>query len=209
MGDYAGPPKAHDVAKIWGVRGQLCVKGEINGSAFRTSIFPDGNGNHYLLVNKRMQAGAKAGVGSRAKFRMEPDTEERVIETPPELIQAISEDRALRRWFDQLSPGLRKEIAAFVADVKSEAARQRRADQMAERLLATKEAERELPPVIRAAFASNAKAAEGWKRMSPAHRRRHLFAVFYYRSPEAQARRIARMLQEAAGKTGDRRTVSL
>jgi hypothetical protein len=29
-----------DVAKIWGVRGQLRVKGEINGFAFRTSLFP-------------------------------------------------------------------------------------------------------------------------------------------------------------------------
>ena len=29
-----------DVAKVWGTRGQLRVKGEINGFAFRTSLFP-------------------------------------------------------------------------------------------------------------------------------------------------------------------------
>lgn len=60
-----------DVAEIWGKRGQLRVKGEINGFAFRTSLFPDGKGGHVLIVNKKMQAGGKVGLGERAKFLME------------------------------------------------------------------------------------------------------------------------------------------
>jgi hypothetical protein len=72
-----------DVAKVWGSRGRLKVKGEINGFAFRTSLFPTGQGGHTLLINKRMQAGAKAGVGSVAQFRLEPDTEKRVVTVPP------------------------------------------------------------------------------------------------------------------------------
>src|SRR5262249_54808556 len=46
-----------DIGKAWGVRGQLRVKGEINGFAFRTSLFPDGDGGHYMCVNKTMQTG--------------------------------------------------------------------------------------------------------------------------------------------------------
>src|SRR5713226_377385 len=38
------------VPKVWGTRGMLKVKGEINGFAFRTSLFPTGRGYHYLLV---------------------------------------------------------------------------------------------------------------------------------------------------------------
>ena len=38
-----------DAAKIWGKRGQLKVKGEINGFAFRTSLFPRRNGGHMML----------------------------------------------------------------------------------------------------------------------------------------------------------------
>jgi hypothetical protein len=34
--------------------------------------------------------------------------------------------------------------------------------------------------------------------MSLSHRRRHLFGIFYYRTPEAQARRIEKTLQEAS-----------
>ena len=74
-----------DVAKTWGRRGQLKVKGEVNGFAFRTSLFPTGKGDHIMIVNKGMQAGARAYLGMVAAFRLEPDTEERVITVPVEL----------------------------------------------------------------------------------------------------------------------------
>jgi uncharacterized protein YdeI (YjbR/CyaY-like superfamily) len=69
---------------------------------------------------------------------------------------------------------------------------------MAERLLAVMEAEHELPPVLQLAFARDPRAREGWKRMSPSQRRGHLFGIFYYRTPEARARRIEKTLQEAS-----------
>src|SRR5207248_220596 len=62
-----------DVSKIWETRGQIKVKGDINGFAFRTSLFPTGDGHHVLLVNKRMQTGGKVTLGGVAKFRLEPD----------------------------------------------------------------------------------------------------------------------------------------
>jgi hypothetical protein len=89
-----------DVAKTWGSRGQLRVKGEINGFAFRTSLFPTANGDHIMIVNKGMQAGARAYLGMVAAFRLERDTEERVITVPAELKRVLSEDRSLQRWFE-------------------------------------------------------------------------------------------------------------
>jgi len=186
-----------NAAKIWGKRGQLKVKGEINGFAFRTSLFPRRNGGHMMLVNKRMQRGAGAGPGSVAQFRLEPDTEERIITAPVELKRALAEDRSLRRWFDKLNYSMRKYIADWIAEVKSAEARTRRARQIAERLLATMEAERELPPILQIAFAHNPQAREGWERMSPARRRGHLLGIFYYRDPEARGRRVEKALQDA------------
>jgi len=69
---------------------------------------------------------------------------------------------------------------------------------VAERLLAVIDAEHELPPVLQVAFAHEPRALEGWKRMSPSHRRRHLFGIFYYRTPESRNRRIEKTLQEAS-----------
>jgi uncharacterized protein YdeI (YjbR/CyaY-like superfamily) len=186
-----------DVYKIWGERGMLKVKGEINGFAFRTSLFPTGDGGHTLLVNKRMQAGAKVILGSVAQFRLEPDTEERTVTVPIELKRALSEDRPLSRWFDRLNYSTRKYIADWITDVKSAEARERRSEQIAERLLATMEAERELPPILQVEFSRNRLAHEGWQRMSAAHRRQHLLGIFYYRDPESRARRIAKMVEEA------------
>jgi uncharacterized protein YdeI (YjbR/CyaY-like superfamily) len=186
-----------DVVKIWGARGHFKVKGEIKGFAFRTSLFPTGKGGHMLLVNKRMQRGAGAGPGTVAQFRLEPDTAERIATVPAELKRALAEDRSLRPWFDKLNYSMRKYITDRVTEAKSAEARTRRAGQIAEFLLATMEAERELPPILQIAFAQNSRAREGWERMSPARRRGHLLGIFYLRSPDARGRRVAKVLQDA------------
>jgi uncharacterized protein YdeI (YjbR/CyaY-like superfamily) len=151
-----------------------------------------------VLVNKHMQAGSGAVPGSVAKFRLEPDSEERTVSTPTELKRAMAGDRALLRWYETLNYSTRKEIADWFAQVKSADARRRRAEQGAERLLATMEAEQELPPLLQRAFAANPRARQGWEQMSPSRRRGQLLAIFYYRSPEARARRIAKVIEDAA-----------
>ena len=186
-----------DAGKIWGTRGQLRVKGEINGFGFRSSLFPDGRGGHTLLVNKRMQAGSGTAIGKIAQFRLEPDTEKRVATVPQELVALLQEDRSLRRWFDGLNHSTRRDIGNWVSEPKSQEARERRATQIAERLLNVMLAESgELPPILRMAFAGDAKAYAGWKRMPPSHRRGHLFGIFYYRTPEGQARRVEKTMEE-------------
>jgi uncharacterized protein YdeI (YjbR/CyaY-like superfamily) len=189
-----------DVPKVWGVRGMLKVRGEINGFEFRTSLFPTGKGYHYLLVNKRMQAGACVTAGSTAQFRLEPDMERRVVTVPAELQSILNEERSFRHWFDQFNYSTRRWICDLVTQVKSPEARQRRAEQVAEQLLSTMEAERELPPILKLAFARDPRALIGWQRMSPTHRRGHLLAIFYYRNPASRDRRISKMLEDALAR---------
>jgi uncharacterized protein YdeI (YjbR/CyaY-like superfamily) len=186
-----------DVAKIWGTR-RPKVRGEINGFAFRTTLFPSRNGGHYVLVNKRMQRGGEAAPGSMAQFRLDLDLEKREVSTPVELQRAISGDRSLRQWYDALNYSTRKYIADWITDVKSAAARSRRAEQLAERLLATMEAEQELPPLLQREFARVPHALQGWQKMSLTQRRGHLLAIFYYRDPESRSRRIAKVAEAAA-----------
>ena len=54
--------------------------------------------------------------------------------------------------------------------------------------------------MLKAAFARDPRAYAGWLGMSPAIRRGHLLGIFYYRTPEARDRRIAKMLEEAAAR---------
>jgi uncharacterized protein YdeI (YjbR/CyaY-like superfamily) len=179
------------------LRGQIKVKGEINGFAFRTSLFPTREGWHFLLVNKRMQKGARAFEGSVARLQMELDSEERIVTIPEELTRLLSQDRSLRRWYDELNPSTRGDIAKWITEPKGAAARVRRTEQIAERLLSVMEAERELPPILQVAFARHPRAREGWDSMSASRRRGHLFGIFYYRTPDGQARRIDKMLEDA------------
>ncbi len=186
-----------NVQKIWGTRGMFRVKGEINGFAFRTSLFPTRKGEHFLLVNKKMQTGAHAFEGNTAEFFLEPDTEERVVTVPAELKPILAEDRIFRRWFDALSYSIRKWISDWIVQPKSAAARVRRAEQVAEQLFSAMEAERDLPPALKLAFSRDPRALEGWNLMSPSHRRGQLIAIFYYRSPDARARRLEKVVAEA------------
>jgi uncharacterized protein YdeI (YjbR/CyaY-like superfamily) len=186
-----------DAAKVWGLRGQIRVKGEINGSVFRTSLFPTREGRHFLLVNKRMQKEARAVEGCVARFQIELDTEERTVTIPDELKRILKHDRALRGWYDGLNYSTRNDIAKWITEPRGAEARARRADQIAERMLNVMEAERELPPILQLAFARHPRAGEGWDGMSPSRRRGHLFGIYYYRTPDTQSRRIDKMLDDA------------
>lgn len=187
-----------DAAKIWGKRGQLRVKGEINGFAFHAALFPDGKGRHRLLVTKAMLRGARAAPGMAARFRIEPDSRHPVAAVPAEFKRLLSQERSLQRWVAGLSQSMQNEICKWIAQPKSSASRARRAEQMAERLFSTMEAEQELPPALELAFRENAQASEGWQLMSPARRRRCLLGIFYYQSVEARSRRTSKVLEEAA-----------
>jgi len=144
-----------------------------------------------------MQKGAHAVEGTVARFRLEPDLEERTVTVPAELKRVLADDRSLLRWFDKLNYSIRKWITDWITDVKSAAARSRRSEQVAEQLMSTMEAERELPPMLLLAFARNPRAREGWEQMSAIRRRGQLLAIFYYRTPESRARRLSKVMEEA------------
>ncbi|HMF92049.1 MAG TPA: YdeI/OmpD-associated family protein [Candidatus Angelobacter sp.] len=185
-----------DVAQVWGKRGHLRVKGEINGFAFRTALFPTRLGQHMLLVNKKMQKGANARVGVKARFRMEPDTAPRPVIVPQELVAVLRQSQRVKKFYESLNPSTRRDIARSIADMKSSDARNRRAERLAEHLMETIEAERQLPPLIERSLAQNPLAREGWKLMPPRQRRWHLLGILGYRSPESRDRRLEKAVQE-------------
>ena len=134
-----------DVQTTWKNMVRLRVKVEVGGEAFRTSLFADSHrGGHFLLVNKKMQKAAAARVGAMVDFSIAPDLEERSPAMPPELAKLLKTEKALARWFTGLSESTRWEIGKWIEGVKSPEARQRRVEQMAERLMLN--GERKSPP---------------------------------------------------------------
>ncbi len=187
---------------------RLRVSGEISGPlgvyAFRSSLFPHADGSgFFVLVNRAMQRETGLTLGAGAGFRLEPDLAPRPAALPDELDPLLDEAEGLRTWYASLSEYTRREIGKWVEGVKGDEARRRRAEVMAERLLSTMEAEVELPPLIERAFRARPRARAGWRELSPAQRRAELMAVFYYQSPEAKEKRLAKLCDLAEKRAGD------
>jgi Domain of unknown function (DUF1905)/Bacteriocin-protection, YdeI or OmpD-Associated len=190
------------VTDTWQPCSRVRVKGEIKreggkGFAFRTTLFPTGNGDFTLLVNKRMQKGAGVSLGSVAVFRLEPDNEVREVAIALELKEILADVPSLRRWYDRLPYSIRKYVTDIVLGPKSPEARMRRAEAMAEHLLSMQEGEREPPPILEAAFVHAPLARQGWQLMTLNQRRGHLWGIFGYRSPESRQRRTDKAIEEA------------
>jgi uncharacterized protein YdeI (YjbR/CyaY-like superfamily) len=198
-----------DVTKAWPVRKGRRVRGEIEGFAFRTTLFPrpegvPGRGEHFLLVNKKMQAGAGVRMGAKARIWLEPDLEEREILLPEELKRELNSDRGLRKWFDSLSDSMRREIGKWTDEPKSAASRKKRAEKMAERLMQAKEGEQDPPPILKAIFQRQPRAREAWFALTPVQRRSHLLGIFNYETVEARERRAAKAIEEAVKRMTNR-----
>ena len=192
-----------DVEEAWKKMVRLRVKVEVGGEVFRTSLFADAqHGGHFVLVNKKMQKAAGAGLGAMVDFTVVPDLEERTPVIPPELAKLLKPEKKFAKWYEGLSESTRWEIGKWIDGVKGAEARQRRAEQTVERLMLAMEGEKELPPVLEVAFLRTPAARRGWEAMTKTHRRSHLMAVFHYQSPESRAKRVKKLVEECLKAAG-------
>ncbi len=188
-----------DVAKAWKKMIRLRVKVETGGKVFRTSLFAfsePAKAGHFVLVNKMMQKAAGVCMGGTIDLAIQPDLEEREAEIPAELEKIFKKEKSLAEWYAKLSRSMRQYIVTTIDGVKSVKARERRAEQWAERMLLAMEGEKVLPPILEVAFRRHPAAKKGWEKMTEVQRRGHLLGVFYYQSPEAREKRAGKVVKE-------------
>jgi uncharacterized protein YdeI (YjbR/CyaY-like superfamily) len=192
-----------DIAETWPVRRGVRVVGNVDDVPFRASLLPyGGGGGHFLLVNKKMQKAGRLKAGETVTVTMEPDLEERAAALPAELRKILKGERRVRTWFEKLTPGTRAYIAGQVTEPKSEAARARRAEQMAEWMLEVMEGELETPPILKMAFQRHPQARAGWEAMTRTQRRNHLMGIMRPRSVDARERRVDKVVEDAVRRAG-------
>jgi Domain of unknown function (DUF1905)/Bacteriocin-protection, YdeI or OmpD-Associated len=107
-----------NVEKEWGSRARVSVKGTINGAPFASSVFPDGEGSHVMMVNKVMQAGGKVAPGQTATFVLEPDTAPRKVTVPAYLKRALSTNPKAKSAFAGLAPSHQKRYVEWLESAK-------------------------------------------------------------------------------------------
>ena len=114
------------VEELFGVKGLMPVAGTVNGFPFRSSLFPRGDGTHYMVVNQEVRAGADVQAGDTVEIMLERDTMPRVVEAPPYLQEALAGDEAAQEQFNALSYSHQKEYVSWIESAKRHDTRARR-----------------------------------------------------------------------------------
>src|SRR5262245_29315200 len=108
-------------------RGQTTVHGTLNGSAFRATLEPDGQGGHWLKVDRAMREAAGAEAGDVITLEIAPVAEEPEPKVPAELRKALAAalPRAREVWSD-ITPIARRDWIHWIVSAKQAETRARR-----------------------------------------------------------------------------------
>ena len=99
----------------------------LNGFVYRTTVGVMG-GKSLLPVSAEIRKGAGVAAGDRVEVDVEPDTEPRTVEVPPDLAAALGADPAVADAFGRLSYSTQRQHVLAVEGAKTEATRQRRVE---------------------------------------------------------------------------------
>lgn len=123
------------VAEEFGIKGQVPVKGTINGVPYENFLLPQGEGVHILVVKKEIRDRAGVTAGDVAQVTLERDGEPRQVEAPEELAEALEASPGAQQVFDKLGYSHRKAYCDHITQAKKAETRRRRAAKCVELLL--------------------------------------------------------------------------
>jgi hypothetical protein len=122
-----------EVIAALGGGGRIKVKATFDGVPYRGSIARY-RGVMMLGVVKAIREQIGKSAGDTVAVRVSVDREERTVETPPELEEALTRSKTARAFYDSLSYTCRKEYARWVGEAKRSETRERRAARALEML---------------------------------------------------------------------------
>ncbi len=110
-------------------RGQVAVRGTINGHGFQTVLEPDGNFGHWMRIDGNLQRTAAVGAGDTARLEIEPvkDWPEPAVPQDLEAALAAAPQKIQDLWKD-ITPMARWEWVRWVNATQNPDTRQRRVE---------------------------------------------------------------------------------
>jgi len=116
-------PVPFDVQAVFGSKARVAVAGTLNGFPFRTSVLPEGDGTHSMMVGKDLQAGANAKAGDLVRVVMRRDDEERAVEVPEDFTAALESHAKAGPFFAGLTASQKREYVDWIVSAKQAATR--------------------------------------------------------------------------------------
>ena len=110
-------------------RGQVAVRGRINGHGFETVLEPDGNFGHWMRIDEEQQQTAAIGAGDTAALEIEPlgDWPEPNLPEDFETALAAAPQKIQELW-KEITPMARWEWVRWVNATKNPDTRKRRVE---------------------------------------------------------------------------------
>ncbi|MBA2270075.1 MAG: DUF1905 domain-containing protein [Chthoniobacterales bacterium] len=108
-------------------RSMTAVEGTINGSAFRATLEPDGEGSHWLKVDRELREAAGAEAGDLVTLEIAPAAEEPEPTVPADLQTALAAAAPKARvvW-SGITPIARRDWIHWITSAKQAETRTRR-----------------------------------------------------------------------------------
>lgn len=107
-------------------RGQVSVDGSFNGVAFTATLEPDGEGGHWLKVDRKMRIAANAEAGDTIEVEVRPASVEPEPEVPPDLRTAVGADAKAAAAWSGVTPAARRDWVHWINSAKRPETRARR-----------------------------------------------------------------------------------
>ena len=118
------PPQASEQLPS---RGQVAVRGTINGHAFQTVLEPDGSFGHWMNVDGTLRRTARIGVGDSAILEIEPRKDWPEPGVPEDLGAALAAATPeVRELWERITPMARWEWVRWVNATANSDTRRRR-----------------------------------------------------------------------------------
>jgi hypothetical protein len=123
------------VYEVYGTKGQVKVKATFDGEPYRGVLANMGMDYHVIIVKKEIRKIIDKNVGDTISVTLMRDEEERKVEVPDDLKNALSKSAKATEFFNSLSYTNMKEYALWVSSAKKTETRQKRISDSIQKLL--------------------------------------------------------------------------
>ena len=118
------------IPEVWGIKKSVKVKATIDKYYHRGLLMPDGKGNHCMGLKAAIMLQLGKSAGDIVNVTLEIDTEERVVEIPPELKKLLAKNPKEKKYFESLAYTHKKEYVEWITSAKKEETKKSRLEKM-------------------------------------------------------------------------------
>lgn len=85
----------------------------------QSGIMPGGDGMYFININKKIRDKLKIAEGSQLAIDLKKDESEFGMTMPEEFAEVLAQDAKGREWFDNLTPGKKRNLIYIAGQVKN------------------------------------------------------------------------------------------